>query len=54
MMKAKEIAERLLTRLARLSASSLSLTGLRATEEPINIGRAAKRAVLFLSFSFCE
>ena len=46
MMKVRETAERDLTRLARVSASTLSLIGLLAAWVPSIIGRAAHRAVL--------
>ena len=46
MMKVRETAERDLTRLARVSASSVSLIGLLAAWLPSNIGRARQRAVL--------
>ena len=45
MMKVKEMAERDLTRLAMVSASTLSLTGLAAAD-PSNMGRAVQRACL--------
>ena len=46
MMKVRETAERDLTRLARVSASTVSLIGLLAAWLPSNIGRARQRAVL--------
>ena len=46
MMKVRETAERDLTRLARMSASTESLIGLLAAWLPSNIGRARHRAVL--------
>ena len=54
MMKVREMAERHLTRLAMLSASSLSCTGLLATADLISVGRADQSAFLFFIFSFCE
>ena len=46
MMKVRETAERDLTRLAKVSASTVSLIGLLAAWLPSNIGRARQRAVL--------
>jgi hypothetical protein len=54
MMKEREMAERLLTRLARLSASIQSFMGRLATTDPIIVGRAEKSALLFFILSFCE
>ena len=46
MMNVRETAERDLTRLASVSASTVSLMGLLAAWLPSNIGRARQRAVL--------
>ena len=54
MMKEREMAERLLTKLAILSASSPSFMGRLATADPIIIGRAETSALLFFILSFCE
>ena len=54
MMNDMEMAERLLTKLDTFSASSLSLTGWLAREDPIIKGRAENSAFLFFIFSFCE
>ena len=46
MMKVRDTADRDLTRLASVSASTVSLMGLLAAWEPSSIGRAVQRAVL--------
>ena len=54
MMKEREMAERLLTKLAITSASMLSCMGRLATFDAISIGRAETSALLFFILSFCE
>jgi hypothetical protein len=49
MMKEREMAERLLTKLARLSAFILSCMGCLATTDPIIIGRAETSALLYFN-----
>ena len=46
MMNMRDIADRARTRLASASASTLSLIGLLATEEPTSIGSAQRNAFL--------
>ena len=54
MINVKEMADRLLIRLAVLSASWLSLMGLFEMVVPMSKGRAEKSAFLFFIFSLSD